>query len=107
MLAPLSATPKAIFIIVDGIPADIIEAALTPNIDDVEAAGGYTMANVGGVAGGKSDSPTISAVGYASLVTGTWANKHNVWNSDVAAPEAVPGRRGQQSHQGNRCARCR
>ena len=81
------ATPKAVFVIVDGVSADVIEAVATPNIDAVAAAGGYTRAYVGGVAGGESDSPTISAVGYASLVTGTWANKHNVWDNDIEDPD--------------------
>jgi predicted AlkP superfamily pyrophosphatase or phosphodiesterase len=81
-----TATPKAIFIIVDGIPADVIESVDTPNLDAIAAVGGYTRAYVGGEAGGASESPTISAVGYNSLLTGTWANKHNVWDNDVADP---------------------
>lgn len=81
-----AATPKAIFIIVDGIPADVIETVATPNIDAVAGAAGYTRAYVGGTIGSVSESPTVSAVGYASLVTGTWANKHNVWNNDIDAP---------------------
>ena len=35
---------------------------------------------------GYSQTPTISAVGYNSLLTGTWVNKHNVWDNDIAAP---------------------
>ena len=80
------ATPKAIFIIVDGIPADVIESVNTPNLDAIAAVGGYARAYVGGEVGGESESPTISAVGYNSLLTGTWANKHNVWDNDVADP---------------------
>ncbi len=33
-----------------------------------------------------SESLTLSAVGYNSLITDTWANKHNVWNNDVTDP---------------------
>ncbi len=79
--------PKAVFIIVDGIPADTVEAVATPNVDDIGAEGGYARAFVGGIVGGASESPTVSAVGYHSLLTGTWANKHNVFDNDVADPD--------------------
>ncbi|MDH3441085.1 MAG: alkaline phosphatase family protein [Gammaproteobacteria bacterium] len=79
-------TPKAIFIIVDGIPADVLESTPTPNFDDISRAGGYTRAWLGGEAGGETESPTVSAVGYMSLVTGTWSNKHNVYDNDVNEP---------------------
>lgn len=77
---------KVLFVIVDGIPADVIERVYTPNIDQVSADGGYTRAYLGGQRGGYSETPTISAVGYNSLLTGTWANKHNVWDNDITAP---------------------
>ncbi len=79
-------SPKAIFIIIDGIPADVIEKVNTPNIDAVSARGGYTRAYVGGQIGTESESPTVSAVGYHSLLTGTWANKHNVTTNEIKAP---------------------
>jgi hypothetical protein len=79
-------TPKAIFIIIDGIPADVIERVETPNIDTVSGEHGYTRAYVGGAIGEASESPTVSAVGYNSLLTGTWANKHNVWDNDIGDP---------------------
>jgi predicted AlkP superfamily pyrophosphatase or phosphodiesterase len=76
---------KAVFIIVDGIPADVKEKVPTPHMDSIAAAGGYTRAYVGGERGGYSQTPTISAVGYNSLLTGVWVNKHNVWDNDIAA----------------------
>jgi len=82
----VKATPKTIFIIMDGIPTDVIETVATPALDDISSAGGFTHAYVGGEVGGLSESPTVSAVGYQSLLTGTWANKHNVWDNDVDAP---------------------
>jgi predicted AlkP superfamily pyrophosphatase or phosphodiesterase len=79
--------PKAVFIIVDGIAADVIEAVVTPNLDSVAANGGYARAYVGGAAGEVSESPTVSAVSYNCLLTGTWANKHNVWDNDISDPD--------------------
>lgn len=77
---------KALFVIVDGIPADAIEKINTPILDEIAKKGGYTKAHVGGERGGYSETPTISAVGYNSLLTGTWVNKHNVWDNDIVAP---------------------
>ncbi len=77
---------KAIFIILDGIPADVIEKADLPNLQAISNAGGYSRAVVGGEREGYSETPTISAVGYNSVLTGTWANKHNVWDNDIKDP---------------------
>ncbi|TXJ23592.1 MAG: alkaline phosphatase family protein [Chitinophagaceae bacterium] len=81
-----SKTRKAVFIIADGIPADVVEKLDPPQLRAVAAEGGYTRAYVGGKKGTYSQTPTISAVGYNSVLTGTWVNKHNVWDNDIAAP---------------------
>jgi predicted AlkP superfamily pyrophosphatase or phosphodiesterase len=78
---------KAVFILLDGIPADVIERVHTPALDAIAAAGGYTRAFVGGERGGPTQTPTISAPGYMSLITGTWANKHNVWGNSNQSPD--------------------
>lgn len=77
---------KAVFIILDGIPADVIERVDTPSLDEIAAVGGYARAYVGGELGGRSETPTISAPGYMSLLTATWGNKHNVWGNDRQSP---------------------
>ncbi len=79
-------TKKAILIIVDGIPADVIDSVPTPFIDQISKVGGFTKAIMGGDPGTYSQTPTISAVGYNSMLTGVWANKHNVWDNDIADP---------------------
>ncbi len=78
---------KAVFIIVDGVPADVIERVETPFLDDLAKAGGYARARVGGPLGEPGESPTVSAVGYMSLLTGTWANKHNVRRNYFINPD--------------------
>lgn len=77
---------KVVFIIADGIPADVVERVHTQNVDMIAKEGKYLRAYVGGEKGTYSETPTISAVGYNSLLTGTWANKHNVWDNDIKDP---------------------
>lgn len=77
---------KAVFVILDGIPADVIEKLETPVLDQIAQKDGYARAYLGGAKGGYSESPTISAVGYNHLLTGTWTHKHNVWDNDIKAP---------------------
>ena len=82
----LNYAKKAVFIILDGIPPDVLEKVNTPFLDEIAKTGGFTKAYVGGEIGADSESPTISAVGYNSLLTGTWANKHNVYGNSIKKP---------------------
>ncbi len=78
--------PKSVFIIVDGIPDDVIKKLDPPVLREISQEGGFTTSYVGGRKDSYSQSPTISAVGYNCLLTGTWSNKHNVWDNDIADP---------------------
>ncbi|RAJ17721.1 type I phosphodiesterase/nucleotide pyrophosphatase [Gelidibacter algens] len=77
---------KVVFIIVDGIAADMLKSNPSPRLDEIAKAGAYSDAYVGGLKDGYSETPTISAVGYNSLLTGVWANKHNVWGNSIKDP---------------------
>ena len=79
-------TRKAVFIILDGIPADQLERLNTPAISEIASKGGYTRAYMGGEVGAYTETPTVSAPGYTSLLTATWAYKHNVWGNSNLKP---------------------
>lgn len=77
---------KTVFIIVDGIPPDVVKKVETPNLDEIAGKNGFTDAHVGGVKGSYSESTTVSAVGYNHVLTGVWSNKHNVYDNDIKSP---------------------
>lgn len=62
-------TRKAVYVIVDGIPADQIERLHTPAIYDIASMGAYSRAYIGGEIGGYSQTATVSAIGYTNLLT--------------------------------------
>ncbi len=77
---------KVLFIIADGIPTSELEKANKPAFDAIINKGAYLPCYVGGEKGGVTQSPTISAVGYNSLLTGTWTNKHGVVDNAIKDP---------------------
>lgn len=79
-------TKKVVYIIADGIAADVIEQADLPNLRAISRQGTYLRAFQGGEKDQYNESPTISAVGYNNVLTGVWYNKHNVPDNDIKAP---------------------
>lgn len=77
---------KVLFVIVDGVSYDVIQKLDLPEMKRIAGKSGMGPTLVGGQKDGKTQSPTISAVGYNTVLTGVWANKHNVWDNDIAAP---------------------
>lgn len=72
---------KVVMIIIDGVPTDMIERLHPQTIYDIASQGAFGISYVGGEVGSYSQTPTISAVGYNTMLTGTWANKHNMWGN--------------------------
>lgn len=81
-----SKTRKAVYIILDGVPADQIERLHTPAVFDIASRGAYSRAYTGGEIGAYSQTATISAIGYTNLLTATWYNKHNVNGNSKLKP---------------------
>jgi len=64
----------------------VLEWVNTPHLGEIVSVGGYTQAYMGIEKNSYSQTPTISAVGYNSLLTGNWANQHNVWGNGIKDP---------------------
>ncbi|WP_253810331.1 alkaline phosphatase family protein [Hydrotalea flava] len=86
MLFAQQKQPKVLFVIADGIPADVMESVTKPAIDSIIQAGTYIRSFTGGIPNTYSQMPTISAPGYNNLLTGTWAYKHNVFTNGIKNP---------------------
>ena len=77
---------KVVYVIIDGVPAEMVERLDLPNIQEIASRGAYGRCYVGGTVGRYDQTPTISAVGYTDILTGTWYNKHNVPGNSNLSP---------------------
>lgn len=77
---------KVVYIVTDGIPADYVERVHPKTIFEIAQQGAYARAYTGGEIDGYSQTPTVSAIGYTNILTGTWMNKHNVNGNDDLKP---------------------
>ena len=74
---------KTLFVIVDGVIPEHIERLQPPTLMEIAQRGHYHRAYCGGEVGGYSETPTISAIGYTNILTGssveavTLANNHS------------------------------
>lgn len=81
-----SAQHRVVLILLDGIPADLLDKVSTPGLDRLVTEGSFVTGYTGGVVNTPSQSPTISAVGYNHVLTGTWSDQHNVWTNQIKDP---------------------
>lgn len=64
---------------IDGCRVDALLAANAPNLMALAARGTVTYsAYAGGIQGTPTQQPTVSAPGWASILTGVWTDKHRV-----------------------------
>ena len=63
---------------IDGIRVDILQAAATPNLDDLAANGELTLS-------ARIRPKTVSGPGWSSMLTGVWMDKHGVENNDFSS----------------------
>ena len=77
---------KTLLVIIDGIPYDCITRLQPSTIMDIAHEGGLCRAMAGGMVGTYSETPTISAIGYMNILTGTWMNKHQVKGNENIHP---------------------
>ena len=86
---------KVLFIGIDGLRADAIAPANTPNIDALMANGSTTLhCYHGGVVGTATEQITVSGPGWATMLNGVWVDKHlvdsNVTTGTVIDMETYP-----------------
>ncbi|MCB1094990.1 MAG: alkaline phosphatase family protein [Verrucomicrobiae bacterium] len=84
--SPEAEKKRCVLIIgIDGLRADALRAAQTPNLDALGEGGAVTYnAFAGGVIGTPTQQITSSGPGWSSILTGVWTNKHRVIDNSFA-----------------------
>ncbi|QQS30501.1 MAG: alkaline phosphatase family protein [Sphingobacteriales bacterium] len=70
---------KVLILGIDGCRGDALQAANTPNLDQLLEHGVYSY-------DAFTHSPTWSGAGWSSMLTGVWETKHNVYNNAFTSP---------------------
>ncbi len=70
---------KLLFIGIDGCRSDALIAANTPNIDSVIAGGAVNYETLI-----KEGQVTVSGPGWSSMLSGVWADKHQIFENDFS-----------------------
>lgn len=71
------ATPRVLFIGIDGVRVDVLREVPTPNLDALAAAGSFTD-------DARNVTPTISGPCWSSMLIGVGPEKHGVLNNDFS-----------------------
>jgi hypothetical protein len=76
---------KVLFIGIDGLQLEELQKVHSPNFDRLTINKAYT----GGIVNTSSEQTTYSGPGWSTILTGVWANKHQITNngSDLANPK--------------------
>ena len=76
---------RVLLIGIDGVRSDAMQAANTPSMDALSAAGAVSYdAFAGGIPGTDTQQVTSSGTGWSSILTGTWTNKHGVTSNSFS-----------------------
>ena len=83
----LFAAQKSLLIGIDGVQLERLQALNTPNMARLQINRSYT----GGIEGEASQQSTYSGPGWATILTGTWVQKHQITsNSSGLASQNYP-----------------
>lgn len=73
---------------IDGVRSDCLTKAETPHLDRLAREGAYSLdAFAGGVLGERTEQRTVSGPGWASILTGVWADKHSIEDNRFEEPD--------------------